>query len=105
MRRRRLFGELDELKDDVTKLREDTAAAVEKLIDVGREHAGETRDRIVDVAQRWFNKLSGSFSGTEGAGRKGLEFVQETVENRPVTSVLVALGVGFLVGRLLDRES
>ena len=108
MRRRRLFGELDELKEDMAQLREDTTAAVEKFLDTGREQAGQTRERIRDLAQRWLGRLSsrvsGEYSQAEEAGRKGLGAVQEVVESRPIASVLVALGLGFIIGRLFHRS-
>ncbi|MDZ7750357.1 MAG: DUF883 domain-containing protein [Gammaproteobacteria bacterium] len=89
--------ELEQLKTDVATLREDMATLIDTIKQAGLKEGSEAyegmqtraRQAGADVRRR----------ATEAYGAVGRE-----VEERPLTSILVAFGTGFVVGMLLDRR-
>jgi ElaB/YqjD/DUF883 family membrane-anchored ribosome-binding protein len=80
-------------------VRDRASEAVEKACDVmsqAAESAKEGVSRLQGTAQEYFRQ------GREKVQAAG-EAVQGTIEERPLSSVLVALGCGFLAGILLSR--
>ena len=93
---RNLEGEFDTLKEDFSKVRSDIASLKDSL----QGYATETvRNKYNDGKQR-LDKL------TETArykSRAQLEDLAAEIEDRPLTSILVAFGAGVILGRLFDR--
>lgn len=96
----KLRTDLGQLQKDLGKLRTDFGDLLTALVDVSKSGAGEARQQIdariedlrhgVGVARQQSEAL------VHGAAEK--------IRQRPVTCVLVALGVGLLIGKLLDRR-
>jgi ElaB/YqjD/DUF883 family membrane-anchored ribosome-binding protein len=96
MATRNLESEFDTVKDDLSKLRSDIShlsAALKDTTSAGvREQIETIRsriDRITDEAR--------------DHGRQTLDELTDHIEERPLASMLIAFGVGVLLGRLLDR--
>lgn len=98
------------IKQDIDHLRSDLDNLVRHLEAVsgekGNEDFGESSDALAGTArvklqqavregERALGRWKESFMGRE-------KQVEETVQAHPITSVLCALGVGFLVGKLID---
>jgi ElaB/YqjD/DUF883 family membrane-anchored ribosome-binding protein len=96
MTTRNIDGEFDTVKDDLTKLRNDIADLSAALKDVTSE---AVRDQIGVIRGR-IDQLTGD---AKLQGRQTLDTVTDHIEERPLASVLIAFGVGMLIGRLLDR--
>lgn len=88
--------ELDQLKSDVATLREDMATLIDTMKAAGMEQGREAYDRAYSRARQAGERVR------ERAG-EAYGVVGREVEDRPLTSVLVAFGTGFVVGMLLDR--
>ncbi|MEA2781951.1 MAG: hypothetical protein QOK29_3495 [Rhodospirillaceae bacterium] len=82
-------GDLDRLKDDMANLREDLGQLVEHL----RRGATESAAR---QAQRIYDQLATQ-------GERSANAIAREVEERPLTALLIAFGIGFIGGRLLTR--
>ncbi len=93
---RSLEGEFDTVKDDLVKLRGDVANLSAALKDTTSETVREQIELIRDRIDR----LSGE---ARTQGRQALDDLADHIEDRPLSSVLIAFGVGILLGRLLDR--
>ncbi len=81
-----LRSDLDELRKDLQALREDLGSATSSVYQAGRESlnaAGQQARQSADMAS---------------------QYVRDSVSERPVTSLLVAAGVGVLVGILFRRS-
>jgi ElaB/YqjD/DUF883 family membrane-anchored ribosome-binding protein len=96
MATRNLEGEFDVIKDDLVKLREDIAKLTASFKDVTsetvRDRVGALRGRIDEIA-----------GDARAQGRHAMDELADHIEERPLTSVLIAFGVGVLLGRLFDR--
>lgn len=73
--------------------KEATAQAREKITQEAEHLAEKVRQGAQDVAHK-----------ARETGTAALEEVEHQVRERPLTSVLTALGVGFVVGMLLSRR-
>ena len=55
---------------------------------------------LIGVAQGKQDRLT---DDAKNQGRQALDDLADHIEERPVSSVLIAFGVGILLGRLFDR--
>lgn len=82
----RLREDLTALREDFSKLAESLRAVTEKTAKAGvgaaKQRAGQAREQ----ADEWVADLG------------------EHIEQRPFGSVLMAFGLGFVIGKLLDRS-
>jgi ElaB/YqjD/DUF883 family membrane-anchored ribosome-binding protein len=82
---RNLEEEFDAATDEVRTRGRRVRAAVERVTD----RAGEVWDDATNEASR--------------RGREGAAALERRIEERPFISVLMAFGVGVLIGRLINR--
>jgi ElaB/YqjD/DUF883 family membrane-anchored ribosome-binding protein len=78
-------SDLDTLRDDIGSLKHDFAQLLDHLKSGTLEGLSGTVDGVSDEARRQAEKLA------------------KHVEEKPLSSVLIAFGIGFLSGRLLLR--
>lgn len=95
--------ELDTLKKDMARLREDMEALTLAL----RSDA-ETATEDQRAAVRRFGETAKARARlygerAAGYGRDGWGQIEHQIEERPLTSMLMAFGLGMVLGKLLDR--
>jgi ElaB/YqjD/DUF883 family membrane-anchored ribosome-binding protein len=81
-----LKGDIDSLKADLKTLSESIRHQAQSQARAGYAKAREASDKVRHQAQH------------------GIEYAGDQIEERPLISVLTAFGVGFLIGKLLDRR-
>jgi ElaB/YqjD/DUF883 family membrane-anchored ribosome-binding protein len=81
-----LSSEMEKLKQDVGKLQSDLAQTLRLLGAEGKQ------------------KLQAAYESACGYSKDALETGRKTIEERPLTSVLVAFITGVLIAKLLDRK-
>lgn len=84
--------EIQELKDELAGLKSDMAKITETLGKIARTSAEQGRERI-----------KGAANYSREQARQTLGTFEKEVEERPLTSLAVALGMGFILGKLIDR--
>ena len=89
--------ELDKLKEDITALREDLAALTSLYKNTLSENAGKAADRVRDGA----NKAAADISAR---AKDGATAVSDQIEARPLTSMLIAFGIGIALGKIANRN-
>jgi ElaB/YqjD/DUF883 family membrane-anchored ribosome-binding protein len=76
-----------DVRETVTRQWEDGSRGIARQVDEGSRQVREAvRDGYREVRHH---------------GRKGVENVSGRIEDKPIASVLIALGVGFLIGKLM----
>lgn len=85
-------------------LRRDFASLAESLKDVSSARGRTYADRARAAADDYSHKAQATVSEYQARARAGLEQAQQTIEERPVTSVLIAFAIGLLLGKILDRD-
>jgi len=102
--RRALGSELDELKHDLAKLGSDTAAFFQTLFDAGVGSTGNLREKVGKRTESWMEDLRDSLDEVRSRGKESLGSLADQVSKRPLLSMLVVLGVGLAIGKLMERR-
>jgi ElaB/YqjD/DUF883 family membrane-anchored ribosome-binding protein len=89
-------GEFGAVKDDLAKLRSDIANLSAALKDL----TSETVQERLDSLRGGIDRLT---DDAKVQSREILDDLTDHIEEKPLTSILIAFGVGILLGRLLDR--
>ena len=79
-------ADLNALKSDLAKVRSDLSDMASNWMGKGREHAASAADDIKERLQTT------------------AETVEGWVKERPVTTVLIAAGIGLVLGKLSSRR-
>lgn len=77
------------LKEDAANLAGATGAELRRSMTAAAETLAEAARRMMET--------------TRSASREGLEKVSHQVEERPIASIAIAAGIGFLLGMLMRR--
>jgi ElaB/YqjD/DUF883 family membrane-anchored ribosome-binding protein len=104
---RNLEEELDTLKTDLDTLRKDISslatsfgdAATDEIRTRGR-HARAAVGRVTDRAGEVWDDAT---SEASRRGREGVAALEHQIDERPFLSVLLAFGIGVVIGRLIHR--
>ena len=104
---RNLEEEFDALKAGVDMLRKDISSLVSSFGDAATDEV-RTRGRRARAAVGRATERAGEVwdDATNEAsrrGREGVAAVKQQIEERPVISLLVAFGVGLVIGKLINR--
>jgi ElaB/YqjD/DUF883 family membrane-anchored ribosome-binding protein len=81
------------IRDDLSVLKSDATRAARDLAHAGADMARERAGAALDQAKRLGDQFTTSYE-------KACDFVKE----RPVTSILIAVGVGAIAARLLTSR-
>ena len=84
--------ELQELRKELDGLKSDMADIAETIGKIARSSAEHGRERI-----------RGAADYSRQQAKEALGTVEKEIEERPLTSLAVALGMGFILGKLIDR--
>ncbi|NKI34440.1 DUF883 family protein [Wenzhouxiangella sp. XN79A] len=84
--------ELQELKAEFATLKDELASIGETVGRIAHSASDEGRQRVRSAANR-----------SREQARETWGAFEKEVEDRPMTSIAAALGIGFMLGKLLDR--
>ncbi|HET8986046.1 MAG TPA: hypothetical protein VFN03_09840, partial [Trueperaceae bacterium] len=107
-----LKKDLAALRGDMTSLTETSARAVKDTAagaaQAAKEAAVAAKDKLMEEAEALYERMRSGAAEVAGTVKeKGTEAVgslEHTIEAKPLTSVLTALGIGFAVGWLATRK-
>ena len=101
--------ELETLKGDVTKLANDLKDVLHAVGTQGKEKLIENKKRLESALKTLRGeakeKLGEAYDSLHEHGKEAVELSRKKIEERPLTAVFTALGVGLLVGILIGRRS
>lgn len=84
--------DLKELKAEYASLKSDLADMSDTLSSLARDGVSEGREKVRGAARQ-----------SRKQAREAWSAVEDEFEDRPVTSLAVALGIGFILGKVLSR--
>lgn len=84
--------DLKELRNEYASLKSDLAKMSDTISKLAHDGMDEGRDRLRGAARQ-----------SRKQARETLSAVEHEIEERPVTTMAIALGVGFVLGKLLSR--
>jgi ElaB/YqjD/DUF883 family membrane-anchored ribosome-binding protein len=85
--------ELDELRADIAGIREDISSLIGSIRDLAAERVRMAGARINEVGRR-----------ARVRANLARDNIEHQIEERPIASVVTCFGLGFVLGRLLDRR-
>jgi len=91
------------LEQEVKDLRQDVAALRKALREEAAKRKESTRAKLEEAAAENVERLRTAAHDAGGKAQEQLEQIERQIEANPVPSVLAALFVGFVLGRLLGR--
>jgi ElaB/YqjD/DUF883 family membrane-anchored ribosome-binding protein len=92
------------LHDEVARLRADIAALAKDLRSLGMAAAGTAERAAETGSERLRADIDEAISALRRHGEATLRDTKASVEERPLFAVFIALAVGFILGRVLDRR-
>jgi ElaB/YqjD/DUF883 family membrane-anchored ribosome-binding protein len=101
MQARELNADLDHLKEEVDRLRKETESLRRE---VQRKPAEALSESDGEKERSFLEAVRAIVKGVREQSRKSLTAVEEKVERHPLAGLLAALGIGFLLGKILERK-
>lgn len=84
--------DVEELKREFADLKADMSKLTETIRNLYDDSTSEGRDRAREAFQR-----------SRERARESVGAFEEEIGERPLTSIATAFGIGFIIGKLLDR--
>lgn len=112
--KRKTTETIDEIQSDLYALRDDVSNLADQvtqlLSDKGEDVVGDLKERIARIRE----SIDGTITGVGERGRAAVhdakesldgftETVEESIRERPLTMLALALGLGVLFGRTMRR--
>ncbi|WP_455384159.1 DUF883 family protein [Acidihalobacter prosperus] len=94
--------DLNALREDFDKLREDVGKLTETLKQLGLDRAHGTQERINERLDEARERLRERVDAAGQRGRAYYDQVEGRVGEHPLSSLLTAFGIGFVIAKLLD---
>lgn len=101
----KLSGERDyaQLETEFAKLREDVASLADTVKGIAANEARGVSDALRSSLESAAKQARNASKRVKSEAHDAAESLQASVEEHPISSVLVALGVGVVVGMMLRR--
>ena len=96
----RVSQELDNLKSSFGQLRQDVSNLLSEAFGLGRTGAGIARDGANTAVE----SLKSRMSDLKDRGAEQVASVEHRIEENPLTSALIAFGIGFVLAKILTRR-
>lgn len=100
----KLAADVAELKASFNKLRGDLMTLVQDAMGVSKDVGRAGVDAAKTEASVAYDTAKGKVEDLREKGNEQLEALSRKIEENPVASALIAVGVGFLVAKLLTRK-
>ncbi|HKJ74623.1 MAG TPA: hypothetical protein VKA19_10945 [Alphaproteobacteria bacterium] len=97
-----LRKEFDTLKADVNKLRGDVSELVDILKELGTEKTTSAKASVDEELARQREKLRATLTDARTRGRKAAESMEGEIAEHPMSSLIAAFGLGFVIAKLLE---
>jgi ElaB/YqjD/DUF883 family membrane-anchored ribosome-binding protein len=104
MSERELKTDLDALKEEMSRLRDDFVDLAHVLKDVTRSGVEAARERLDGGTHGLLDELRSVLDRLRTRGKEAVGSVEAKVEKNPLVSVMVAFGIGLVAGKLLERR-
>lgn len=100
MTERTLNDEVDNLKNDISKLSGDVAALLSLMKDLGAEKVDGARESLDEEMVKRREELRQRLRDVQARGESAAESLEEEVALHPMRSVMLAFGLGYVAAKL-----
>ena len=99
-------AELEAVKADLAQLRGDMGDLLKAFKDQNearvRQGAGKARDDVQSVFDEGLDTLNQGYEQARQYGDKRVDEAEQMVGRHPLTSVIAAFGIGYVIAKLID---
>jgi ElaB/YqjD/DUF883 family membrane-anchored ribosome-binding protein len=95
--------DLERIRDDFASLKRDFADLVDHVKRGAINGADDANDAMRHSLGRLGEKTRGVYDDLAAQGERSVKAIGRQVEERPLTSLLIAFGVGMVASRILSR--
>jgi ElaB/YqjD/DUF883 family membrane-anchored ribosome-binding protein len=99
-RRAEAPASFDTIVDDLGALKRDLGRLMEQMKSGAIDGASETAQNLLSQLNE---RASDLYESASDQGERSVKAITRQVEERPLTSLLVAFGIGLIASRLLSR--
>ena len=99
-RRRAEPASFDTIVDDLGTLKRDLGRLMDQMKNGAVDGASEAAQNLLNQLNE---RASDIYDNLSDQGERSVQAISRQVEERPITSLLVAFGAGMIVSRLLSR--
>lgn len=103
-----LAGEVEAFKEDIRRLQRDLGDMLSSAGTYSREKLQEShlkiRAAMEGLRYQAGQKMSDIYESARNQGAYAIDKSRRTIEQRPLTSIAIAFGVGLLLSRLSERD-
>jgi ElaB/YqjD/DUF883 family membrane-anchored ribosome-binding protein len=93
-------SDMETLKSDFKQLRSDVTGLLSHAADAGAQGVGSVRDKAYEAV----DDLTDRVHDLRKMGAKQLKHVGREIGEYPMTTALIAFGVGFIAAKLISRS-
>lgn len=95
--------DLDDLRDDVAQLREDLKSLMGTVAAIGHDVAGAAGTRTNRLVDDLEKRASKSYDRISDEATRYANVVEKQIAEHPVGTAAIALAIGLILSRVLDR--
>ena len=96
--------DIGSIKDDIRQLHSDFSDLIKGLTHEGRKEWKVAHKAIEKGATEGMERVSNAVHEVAERSEDAFKAVQDGIGKRPLLSIAAALGVGYLLGKLLGRD-
>jgi ElaB/YqjD/DUF883 family membrane-anchored ribosome-binding protein len=96
--------DVDAIRDDLNLLKADLVNAMRDLVSAGKEGSAEAREHLEEVVQQRLDALNAATEELTQRGRNMFEEVQQRAQEKPLQTLGIAVGIGFIAGMIFARK-
>ncbi|HXQ53080.1 MAG TPA: hypothetical protein VN802_18455 [Stellaceae bacterium] len=97
--------DLERIVSDLASLKRDLAELFDHVKSGAVGGVGDATDAVRRSVGLLGDKARSAYDDVAAQGERSVKAIGRQVEERPITSLLIALGVGFVASRLLSRRA
>jgi ElaB/YqjD/DUF883 family membrane-anchored ribosome-binding protein len=96
----RFSSDIEMLKSSVTELRDDMTKLLQSALGAGKSGAGMIKNRAATAAVDFKDRMG----ELKDRGADSLELFEQKIGERPLLSAAIALGIGYVLGKLFSTK-
>ncbi len=97
-------NEVDNVQVDLKRLREDVTALTQTIAALTAQQASRGLGAAHDVGEKVAETVHKAGEELRRASGESIATLEQKITERPLSAVLIALGVGLLLGKFTDRR-
>lgn len=96
--------EVDDLKEELSQLRQDMGHVLSAVKNIGQSTARTAKTKAEQELDEMMEKLNRAYVSARKTGGQAVASSRDEIENHPVASISIAFLVGLIAGKLFSLK-